>query len=51
MSLEKQDSRPTPELLAELTGRPVSEFELPDDVEIPEIADLEKRDADEFYSE
>lgn len=51
MSLEKRDEKSTPELLAELTGRPVSEFELPDDLELPELAELEEHDADEFYSE
>lgn len=51
MSLEERDSKPTPELLAEFTGRPASEFELPEGMELPELEELEERDAADFHSE
>jgi hypothetical protein len=51
MSLENRDQKTSAELLAEMTGRPVEDFELPDDLEIPDLEDLTEVDADEFYSE
>jgi hypothetical protein len=51
MSLENRDSKTFAEILAEETGRPVEEFEVPDDLEIPDLDDLTEVDADEFYSE
>jgi hypothetical protein len=47
----EQDSKTFAELLAEETGRDISEFELTDDMEFPDPDDLEEHDADEFYSE
>jgi hypothetical protein len=51
MALEEPDSKTFAEILAEETGRDVSEFEPDDDLEIPDLEDLEEVDADEFYSE
>lgn len=51
MSLEERDHKPTPEALAELTGRPVEEFEAPDDAPLPDLDDLETHDAEDFYSD
>jgi hypothetical protein len=51
MSLENREEKTAAELLAEETGRPVEEFELTDDMEFPDLDDLEVHDADEYYSE
>ena len=51
MSLEKPESRPASEILAEQTGRDKSEFEPEEDIEMPAPEDLEEVDADEFYGE
>ena len=51
MSLEERDHKPTPEALAELTGRPAEEFELPEDIPMPAPEELDIHDAAEFYSE
>jgi len=51
MALEERDSKTSAEILAEETGRDIEEFELSEDVEIPDLDDLEEHDADEFYSD
>lgn len=51
MALEERDSKTAAEILAEETGRDVSEFELTDDMEFPDPDDLVEHDAAEFYSE
>jgi len=51
MALEERDSKTSAEILAEETGRDVSEFELTEDLEFPDLEDLEEHDADEFYSD
>lgn len=51
MALEEPESKDFAEILAEETGRDVSEFELTDDMEFPELDELNDHDADEFYSE
>ena len=51
MSLEERDHKPTPEVLAELTGRPAEEFEVPEDFPMPAPEDLESHDAAAFYSD
>jgi len=51
MALEERDSKTSAEILAEETGRDVSEFELTEDLELPDLEDLEEHDADEFYSD
>jgi hypothetical protein len=51
MSLEERDQKSTPEALAELTGRPPEEFEVPEDVPMPAPEELDSHDAAEFYSE
>jgi len=51
MALEERDSETSAEILAEETGRDVSEFELTEDLEFPDLEDLEEHDADEFYSD
>ena len=50
MSSPEQNHRPTPELLAELTGRPADEFEVPEDVPMPAPETLDTHDAAAFYS-
>jgi len=51
MALEERDSKTSAEILAEETGRDVSEFKLTEDLEFPDLEDLEEHDADEFYSD
>jgi hypothetical protein len=51
MALEERDSKSFAEILAEKTGRDISEFEPPGDFEMPNPADLEIHNADEFYSD
>lgn len=51
MSPPKHDNRATPEVLAELTGRPAEEFEVPEDVPMPSLEELDSHDAVAFYSE
>lgn len=51
MSLENRDSKTSAQLLAEMTGRPVDDFEVPEDVDIPALDDLTTVDADEFFAE
>lgn len=46
------DDAPTAaEILAEMTGRPVEEFELTEDMEFPELDELESTPAPEWYSD
>jgi hypothetical protein len=46
---EKPDeSKTSAELLAELTGRDVSEFEVPEDVEIPDLDELDERNPEKL---
>lgn len=51
MSLPKQDHRSTLESLAELTGRPAEEFEIPANVSMPAPEELDTRDAVAFYTQ
>ncbi len=51
MALEERDSKSAAELLAEKTGRDAEEFELTEDMEFPDPENLEKHDAEEFYSD
>jgi hypothetical protein len=51
MALEEPDSRSAAEILAEETGRDISEFQVPEEMDIPELEELEEHDAKEFYSE
>jgi len=51
MSPRKQNYRSTAEVLAELTGRPAEEFEVPEDVPMPPPEELDTHDAATFYSE
>jgi len=51
MAIENREQKSFAELLAEETGRDVSEFELTDDMEFPDPDELEEIDAEEFYSE
>jgi hypothetical protein len=51
MSLENRDQKTSAELLAEMTGRPVEDFELPEDIEFPDPDELECVPAEEFYDE
>lgn len=51
MSPPEQTHRLTPEVLAELTGRPADEFEVPEDVPMPAPGELDTHDAATFYSE
>lgn len=51
MSPRKQNHKSTAEVLAELTGRPVEEFEVPEDVPMPAPEELDTHDAATFYSE
>lgn len=43
------DAKPISEILAEETGRPVEDFELPDHFEIPELDNLVEIPADDYY--
>jgi hypothetical protein len=51
MALEERDSKTSAEILAEETGRDIKEFELTEEMEFPDLDDLEEHDADDFYSE
>jgi hypothetical protein len=51
MSLENRDQKTSAKLLAEETGRPVEDFELPDDLEIPDLEDLQCVPAEQFYDD
>jgi hypothetical protein len=51
MSLEEPESRSFAEILAEETGRDISEFQPPEDLAIPDLEELDEHDADEFYSD
>lgn len=51
MALEERDSKTSAEILAEETGRDIEEFEISEDIEIPDLDNLEEHDADEFYSD
>jgi len=51
MSLEERDHKPTPEALAELTGRPIEDFEAPEDAPLPALDELETHDAEDVYSD
>jgi len=51
MAIENREQKSFAELLAEKTGRDVSEFELTDDMEFPDPDELDEVDAEEFYSE
>ena len=51
MALEEPDSKTAAEILAEETGRDVSEFELTEDMEFPHPDDLEEHNAEDFYCE
>lgn len=51
MSPRKQNHRSAPETLAELTGRPAEEFEIPDGVPMPAPEELDTHDAVVFYTE
>lgn len=51
MSLEEPESRSFAEILAEETGKDISEFQPPEDYELPDPEELETHDAEEFYSD
>ncbi|MFB6152277.1 MAG: hypothetical protein ABEJ40_10780 [Haloarculaceae archaeon] len=51
MTRENREQRSFAELLAEETGRDVSEFEITDEMEFPAPDELDEVDAEEFYEE
>lgn len=51
MALEERDGKTAAELLAEATGRDPEEFEVDEDMEFPDLDDLEEHDPEKFYSE
>jgi len=51
MALEERDSKTSAEILAEETGRDIEEYVLTEDMEFPDLDDLEEHDADEYYSD
>lgn len=51
MALEKPEYKSVPEALAELTGRPADNFEVDEDLPMPDPDELESHDAEEFYSD
>lgn len=51
MSLENRDREMSVELLTELTGRPVEDFELSDDFEIPDRDGFKYVSTEEFYND
>jgi hypothetical protein len=51
MSPRKQNHGSTAAALGELTGRPVEEFKIPEDVTMPAPEELNTHDAAEFYPE
>jgi len=51
MSLEESESRSFAEILAEETERDISEFQPPEDIEMPSLDELNEYDAEEFYDE
>jgi len=51
MVLEERSEKTAAELLAEATGRDPAEFEVDEDMEFPDLDDLEEHDSQNFYSE
>jgi len=51
MALGERVPKTSAEILAEETGRDIEEFELTEDMEFPDLGDLEDHDANEFYSD
>lgn len=49
MAQESTDVQTAAEWLSEETGRPVAEFEVPDDLDYPDLEELESVDPGEVY--
>lgn len=51
MAQETKDAQTAAEWLSEQTGRPIEEFEPPEDIEYPNLGDLESVPPEEVYGE